>query len=102
MKTKNFFVDTEILRHGNFTICTTMPDLGTTHPLPWVGCEKNLETLELVVLMLYMLYKVVLKTVHKHQPTNKNLSFASCLKKFSGFDFVKNKLLGLVGGFLHT
>ena len=57
--------------------------------IPWVGCEKNLETLELVVLMLLMLYKVVLKTAHKHQPTNKKLSFASCLKKFSGFDFVK-------------
>ena len=37
------------LVYGCFNICTTIPDLGTTHPLPWVGYEKNLETLELVV-----------------------------------------------------
>ena len=49
MKTKKFFGDTEIWGHGNFNICTTIPDLGTTHPLHWVGCEKNLETLELDV-----------------------------------------------------
>ena len=79
LKTKKFFGDTEIWRLGNFNICTTIPDLDTTHPLPWIGCEQIWETLELVVLKLLMLYKVVLKTVHKHQPTNKNLSFASCL-----------------------
>ena len=81
------------LVYGCLNVGTTIPYLGTTHPLPWVACEKNLETLELVVLMLLMLYKVVFKTVHQHQPTNKNLSFASCLKKFSGFDFVKNILI---------
>ena len=37
------------LVYGCFNICTTIPDLGTTHPLPWVGCEKILETLELDV-----------------------------------------------------
>ena len=37
------------LVYGCFNICTTIPDLGITHPLHWVGCEKNLETLELDV-----------------------------------------------------
>ena len=38
------FGDTEFWRHRNigdtecFDICTTIPDLGTNHPLPWVGC----------------------------------------------------------------
>ena len=31
--------------------------------------------------MLLMLYKILLKTVHKHKPTNKNLPFAGCLWK---------------------
>ena len=56
LKKKKFFGDTEIWWHGNFNICTTIPDLGTTHPLPGIGCEKNLETLELVVLVMINLY----------------------------------------------
>ena len=68
---------------------------GYPHPLPWVACEKKLDTLKLVVLMLLMLYKVVLKT-------NKKFSFESFFFKFSGFDFVINILSGLLGGFLHT
>ena len=87
-RTNNFFGGTECfyavnatLVYGCFNVGKTILDLGTTHPLPWVGCEKNLETLELVVLMLLMLCKAVLTTVHKHQPTNKKFSFANCLKK---------------------
>ena len=62
------------------------------------GYEIFLDTLELVVLMLLMLSKVVLQP---YTNTN-NLSFVTFLIFFSGFDFVKNILLGLLGGFLHT
>ena len=42
-------------------------------------------------------------TIHQHQPTNNNLSFVTFFKQiFSGFDFVINILLRLLGGFLHT
>ena len=37
------------LVYGCFNICTTIPDFGTTHPLPRVGCEFFLEILELDV-----------------------------------------------------
>ena len=53
------------LVYGCFNVGTTIPDLGTPHPLPWVACEKKLDTLKLIVLMLLMLYKVVLKTNKK-------------------------------------
>ena len=33
------------LVYGCFNMRTAIPDLGTTHPLSWVGCEKILETL---------------------------------------------------------
>ena len=32
-----------------YNVGTNIPDFGTTHPLSWVGCEQNLETLELDV-----------------------------------------------------
>ena len=45
-KTKKFFGDTECLKavnvtlvYGCFNVGKTIPDLGTTHSLPWVGCE---------------------------------------------------------------
>ena len=81
-----YFGDTECfnavnatLVYGCFNICPTIPDLGTTHPLPWVGCEKNLETLDVLDVFNAVLQGYILKTVYKHQPTNNNLSFASCL-----------------------
>ena len=89
LKTNKVFGDTEIWRHGNFNICTTIPDLGTTHLLPWIECEKNLDVVQGCI-------------KNRTQTPTHQQKIVFC--KFFKFckNFVKNILLGFLGGFLHA